>query len=294
MLSTKRWFRTLVIFGVIALVISFAATSRQVEWRISAVLEKARGGVPELTWGQVFDAIMIKRIANRWIVVKDRDPNRPCEVLWRTAIGDFWGRESDLNALNSLLIEQLFLRVYSGDRRARVQEGDIVLDVGGHLGTFTQLALLHGAGKVVAFEPEPTNIACFEKTFTDEIASGKVILIKAAAWDEPGELEFEIPGPGSSGEGKVRRGGTLKVTAITIDDTIESLALPRVDFIKMDIEGAERYALRGASRTIAAYGPKMALCVYHRPDDPQVIPALALEFHPNYEVIQAEDHFYFF
>jgi FkbM family methyltransferase len=50
-----------------------------------------------------------------------------------------------------------------------VESGDVVIDVGGHLGTFTRFALDHGARQVVGLEPEPRNVACFRRTFDREI-----------------------------------------------------------------------------------------------------------------------------
>ncbi len=73
----------------------------------------------------------------------------------------------------------------------------------------------------------------------------------------------------------------------TIDDTVEALGLERVDFIKMDIEGAERQALRGARRTIARWKPSLSICAYHRPDDAEAIPAVVRNARPDYHVLGA-------
>jgi hypothetical protein len=50
------------------------------------------------------------------------------------------------------------------------------------------------------------------------------------------------------------------------------LALDRVDFLKADIEGAERHALTGAADTIRRFVPKMAICTYHNAEDVRIIP----------------------
>ena len=54
---------------------------------------------------------------------------------------------------------------------------------------------------------------------------------------------------------------------LAIDDLVQQQNLPRVDFIKMDIEGAELSALRGAKQTIQRHKPKLAISVYHRLTD---------------------------
>ena len=60
--------------------------------------------------------------------------------------------------------------------------------------------------------------------------------------------------------------------------------LDRVDFIKMDIEGAEQRAVVGAKNTIARFRPRMALCIYHVQDDPKMVPKLVHDAVPDYRV----------
>lgn len=61
-------------------------------------------------------------------------------------------------------------------------------------------------------------------------------------------------------------------TTAAIDQTVESLGLDKCDFIKMDIEGAELDALKGAEKTIRKFRPKLAICSYHGVDDFRSIP----------------------
>ena len=58
--------------------------------------------------------------------------------------------------------------------------------------------------------------------------------------------------------------------------------LPKVDFIKADIEGAERYMLMGAQKVLREFAPKIAICTYHKPDDPRVLRKLIMQANPNY------------
>ncbi len=72
-------------------------------------------------------------------------------------------------------------------------------------------------------------------------------------------------------------------------DMIETIALDeflrgeRITFIKMDIEGAERDALKGAEQIIKAQKPKLAISIYHKPDDIVAIPSLILEMRMDYK-----------
>ena len=63
--------------------------------------------------------------------------------------------------------------------------------------------------------------------------------------------------------------GFLKASdaSTSIDVFCEQHELETVNYIKMDIEGSEMRALRGAERTIQRFRPKLAICVYHRPAD---------------------------
>jgi hypothetical protein len=57
-----------------------------------------------------------------------------------------------------------------------------------------------------------------------------------------------------------------------------------VDFIKMDIEGAERNAVLGAKETLRKFKPRMALCVYHRRNDPAAIPRAVFDLASGYHL----------
>jgi hypothetical protein len=73
------------------------------------------------------------------------------------------------------------------------------------------------------------------------------------------------------------------VPLTTIDRIVSELELSRVDFIKMDIEGAESNAIRGAAETLERFRPRMAIASYHNDDDLEVIPATVLGSQPGYQ-----------
>ena len=101
----------------------------------------------------------------------------PCPVLWETPLGQFWGTERDGRELDLLTLEQAVGDIYE-QGPVSVHDSDVVIDVGAHLGTFTRIALQHGARLVVAVEPDPVNAACFVRTFASEIADGRVRLVR--------------------------------------------------------------------------------------------------------------------
>ena len=78
--------------------------------------------------------------------------------------------------------------------------------------------------------------------------------------------------------------GVIAVDQITIDEFVKRNNISRVDFIKADIEGAERLMLEGAQETLKNFAPKLALCTYHLPDDKEVMTELILKANPAYKI----------
>jgi len=201
--------------------------------------------------------------------------------LWNTEHGPFWIiAGSDMERFFHTLAEQE-IGVYQAPG-VEVRRGDIVLDCGANYGVFARNALNRGASLVVAIEPVPQNVACLQRTFADEIRGGSLIVVPKGVWDTQATLPLDLDPSNSWGaevttarpDVPVGMPGFIKIAVplTRIDELVRDLRLPRVDFIKMDIEGAEQRALDGARETIGRYTPRMAICVYHRPDDLQEVP----------------------
>lgn len=259
-------------------------TIYELDTRLWFLRLKMRGDVPQVSWTEA-----LRRVGPEWPKRERFDVARaiasgtePCPVQWETPLGKFWGTERDGRELDLLMLEQAVGDIYE-QRAVSIHDSDIVIDVGAHLGTFTRIALRRGARQVVAVEPDPVNSVCFDRTFAPEIADGRVRLVKAAAWHSPGSLTFEVGNASQTGHvAGSPSGRAVIVRAVTLDDMAVELKLDRVDFIKMDIEGAERHALAGARRLLAAYKPRLAICVYHAPDDPEIVPRVVLDANSTY------------
>jgi len=96
-------------------------------------------------------------------------------------------------------------------------------------------------------------------------------------------------GPGSQVSERPLVPGAAEVRTVSIDDVVRDRNLPRVDFIKMDIENAQLSALKGALNTLNRFKPKLAICVYHKPNDWIEIPLFINSLNLSYKMWL--DHF---
>ena len=255
---------------------------------------KLAGRLPGAAWADVATSL----VPNSWLenitIPAFLRPGGACPVCWQTPIGGFYGSvHAEEEVLSSLREQSSGDHVYSVGEGA-LREGDVVLDVGTHLGVFTRLALGANVARVVAIEADPSNARCLRKTFAREIAAARVTVVEAAAWDRSGTVTFASdPAHGTLGSAVSDR-GTLQVRAVTLDEVVRELGLPRVDYVKMDIEGAERHALRGAAKLLREFAPRLAICTYHYPEDPQLLESIVLAAQPKYRVVHNSKlaHFY--
>jgi FkbM family methyltransferase len=186
--------------------------------------------------------------------------------LWRTPRGDIWTPHLDDPKELCWVLTEVDVGVY-GSGVVSVQQGDTVFDCGANVGLFTRNALAAGADLVVAIEPAPSNAECLRRNLRTELANGRVILKEVGLWDGDTVLPFSVSARSSLANSFVLEGDNSIATAplplTTVDRITSELALPRIDFIKMDIEGAEQRALRGARNVVVRDLPKMAVGVEH-------------------------------
>lgn len=194
-------------------------------------------------------------LKNRDAVTKIRDEDGL--TLWQTLHGRFWTAERDQLGFVPLISEQE-IRVYG-----KMRPGDIVLDAGANIGDFTRAALEDGASLVVAIEIAPDTLKALRRNMEAEIAAGRVIVYSKGVWDSDSEMTLLTSTEMASGvdtvvpDSRARREGA-RVRLTTIDKIVEELKLPRVDFIKLDVEGAEIPAVVGAKETIRRFRPRLA------------------------------------
>jgi FkbM family methyltransferase len=226
------------------------------------------------------------RVKDR-ILAASREIERDAGYIhWDTPRGRYWMPAGSDFVLPFNLAEQQ-RQIYGKGERA-VRSGDVVLDCGANVGAFVREALNAGASAVVAVEPAPENVECLRRNFAAEIAARKVLLYPKGVWDKDDVLTLQVVPKNSAADSFVmhQEGGVegAKVPLTTIDKLVAELNLPRVDYIKMDIEGAEQRAIAGARQTIQKYHPRLALSAYHTPEDPARIPELVRQTWSGYRM----------
>ena len=165
-----------------------------------------------------------------------------------------------------------------------VKKGDVVIDAGAWIGDFSAYASIKGA-TCYAFEPNRRILPLLRTT---RQLNPNIHVVEKGLGNQSGFSFFE-QSTFHSGGGKVTSepaSAAERVEITTIDDFVATQKLERVDFIKADIEGFERYMLQGAVKTLREFAPELAICTYHLPDDPQVLAKIVLEANPNYRIVQ--------
>ena len=127
---------------------------------------------------------------------------------------------------------------------------------------------------IYGFEPDAEN---YETAKANLEQYQRIYIMNKGLWDKNEMLSFFPEGASS----KVDSNGTVSISLTSLDEFFsDKKELPT--FIKMDIEGAEKKALIGAEKIIRAARPKLAICVYHKPEDIYELPSLIMKFDNSY------------
>jgi FkbM family methyltransferase len=174
---------------------------------------------------------------------------------------------------------------------------DVIIDAGAFIGD-TAVLFHHKLGghcHIHSFELLDENLALLQHNLAaNGVRPEQVVINKLALTDVTGGEILIAPGK-TQGAASIfgAAADRDKVQTITLDDYVVHMDLTRVDLIKMDIEGAEMAALRGARLTIQHFKPKLAICLYHKWDDVMTIPAfiqsLGVEYAFAFKWVQLSD-----
>lgn len=146
-----------------------------------------------------------------------------------------------------------------------VRAGDMVLDIGAHVGYYTVLAavLAGPSGKVIAFEPRPINLR-FLRRHIEVNKLSNVTVIEACVSRASGEARFDTRT--GTGTGHLSDAGNLAVKTVSLDELFQQGQLGKPRLIKMDVEGAEQDVLAGGEEMIHNARPVMIIST-HGPEN---------------------------
>jgi FkbM family methyltransferase len=151
--------------------------------------------------------------------------------------------------------------------RSKCRRGDTVIDVGANVGWYTIIAskLVGKNGRVIAFEPDPESFALLKRNV---LANGcdNAILEQKALSNTAGTLTLHLDEENKVMHSTVfdTKGAAIKVEALRLDDYLEN-RFKNVDFVKIDVEGAEPMVLEGMQRTIQSH-PGIRLVIEFAPE----------------------------
>lgn len=199
------------------------------------------------------------------------------------------GYNIKLDAFKEMILVDFVLEQYkyqSPTKTIQVEPGNIVLDCGGFWGD-TALYFAHKAGangKVFTFEFIPNNLRVLNANLEQNPhLKNNISIVPNPVWEKADvDIYFTDRGPASSISFSPEDANAQLLKTTSVDQLVASAGLTDVNFIKMDIEGAEPNALRGAENTIRKYKPTLAIAIYHSLSDfvhiPQYLHSLNLGY----------------
>lgn len=126
-------------------------------------------------------------------------------------------------------------------------DSGVAIDVGAHCGMWSmQLAMRFR--EVIAFEPVAEHRECWERNMVAVMSRAEITVHPCALGEKEGSISIDTT-PGSSGDSYVGAAGDIPLR------TLDSFDIPAVDFIKLDCEGYEYFALKGGEETLKRSKP---------------------------------------
>lgn len=171
------------------------------------------------------------------------------------------------------VISTAFVNNHDYERLFRVEKNDVVVDVGAHVGIFS-LSVAAKAKKVIAIECEPRNLTRLSGNIK-RLNLNNVLIVDKAVWNCKSTLPLHLSNDSESHtliedwaitqskcNPSVDYRGQIQVKTDTLDGILDDLGIVKIDFLKMDVEGAEIEAIEGAKETLTNTS-KIAIACYH-------------------------------
>ena len=150
-------------------------------------------------------------------------------------------------------------------------DGDTILEFIKHLDNLS----IHEFDAIYALEPDLENFISLQK-LSEKVEN--LHCLNVGAWNQQAILQFSTEGTMNSAISNI---GDSFIEVDSIDNILQG---KRTTIIKMDIEGAELSALKGAEQTILNHKPKLAISAYHKANDLITIPQYIKSLVPEYKL----------
>jgi FkbM family methyltransferase len=181
--------------------------------------------------------------------------------------GIWWALNPDCLIQRSLYYLSVFEVQETRWLKTRVRPDWVFFDVGANFGYYTMIvsAASQGRARVYAFEPLASNFHLLARNKSLNNFD-RVSPVNLALSDQAGEVDFFVPPLSCSGVGRIVEGqvddpnGYMdKVQATTLDSFVASRDVQRMDFLKIDVEGAELRVLHGAAESLRRFRPTIMI-----------------------------------
>lgn len=163
-------------------------------------------------------------------------------------------------------IERLRRKYQCKRKDIKIEEGEIVVDIGANIGEFS-LSIAETAGQVYSFEPDPEVFRALQKNL---LSYENCQSFPLALADSEGEIEFFLSTNGADSSAIVPDTYDKKITipATTLDAFVKARNIPKLDFLKVEAEGFEPEVLNGASETLQTVRKIVVDCGPERRGEP--------------------------
>lgn len=164
------------------------------------------------------------------------------------------------------------------DEKVVLTDEEMFIDCGGFDGDSSVRFIEKCGGRyrgIAIFEPE----VCKKEAIERNMGANRYELYQLGVWSKNTQLCFKAAG--TSGSHVSEKAGGYTIQTAALDDVVYD---KKPTYIKMDIEGAEQEALKGCRKIIQTYKPKLAVCIYHKPNDMFEIPIMIKEMNSEYQL----------
>ncbi len=176
--------------------------------------------------------------------------------------------------------------------QVKPQPGDVILDGGmsAYIGPQLEFCKSIGeAGHLYGFEPDPIGFIKAYDQVQERQDLTNFTVIPFGLWEEKTTLQFTSAGAGSH-VSRGQDGVVVDCKMTTIDSFVQENKLQKVDLIKLDVEGSEFQALRAGIKTLATFKPRLAISLYHLPQDLYELPFLIKKILPDCKFYLGHHH----